>query len=141
MLIEQASALLGELRGIRLALTWAAGLLVLSTILAAVRTFFVVRRTIDRQLDDLFTQDAQTLFEKNDLENLIAECRNRLKARPNHAYARWYLARALLLREQWRLASDELAVLREKYPDWANSIAPLANEARRKMEDAERSPV
>ncbi|HEY2386300.1 MAG TPA: hypothetical protein VGK30_05015 [Candidatus Binatia bacterium] len=141
MSTEQASALLGELHNIRLAVTWAAGLLVLSTIFAAVRTFFVVRRTIDRQLDDLFRQDAQTLLEKNDLEKLIAQCRDHLTVRPNHAYARWYLARALLLREEWRLASEELAVLREKYPDWANSIAPLANEARRKIEGADRSPV
>src|SRR5437016_1279615 len=101
MSTEQISALIAELRGIRIALTCAAVLLVLSVIFAAVRTFFTVRRTIDRQLNDLFRQDAEILFEKGELDKLISHCRDHLEGRPNHAYARWYLARALLLKEQW----------------------------------------
>ena len=62
------------------------------------------------------------------------------KHRPNHAYARWYLARALLLRGQWSLAPEELTLLRNKLPDWANSIAQLA-EARTKMDGSGRASV
>ena len=141
MSTEQISVLIAELRGIRIAITCAAALLVLSVIFAAIRTFFTVRRTIDRQLHDLFRQDAAILFEKNELDKLISHCRDHLRGRPNHAYARWYLARALLLKEQWPLALEELTVLRNKFPDWANSIAPLATEARKKMEDAGHSSV
>ena len=141
MSTEQLSVLVAELRGIRIALHCAVALFLLSVIFAAVRTYFTVRRTLDRELSDLFKHDAEILFEKNELDELISRCRAQLRGRPNHAYARWYLARALLLKEQWSVALEEFTVLRNTFPDWANSIAPLATEARSRLEGDRHSPL
>lgn len=72
--------------------------------------------------------------EKNDLDKLVARCRGLLEERPNHAYARWYLARSLLLQEQWAVALEQLTILRPKFPDWGANVDPLIKEARSRLE-------
>jgi hypothetical protein len=134
MSTEQVSALLSELRGIKFALYAASALIVISVVFAAVRAYFAARHHLDRQVDKLFKQEAEILFEKNQLDELVSRCRALLEERPNHAYARWYLGRSLLLQEQWAMALEELVVLRRKFPDWAANIDPLTKEARSRLE-------
>jgi hypothetical protein len=134
MTAEQFSALIAEAKSIRIALEGAAALFVLFMIFIAVCTYFALRRTVDRDLEENFKDDAQTLFEKNKLDELMSRCRSQLAERPNHAYARWYLGRALLLKGQWAEALEQLDALRTLVPHWTNSIETFAKDARSKME-------
>ncbi len=138
---DQFSSLISELRGIKLGLYATAAVIVVSVALAAVRTYFAARHRLDRELNDMFNQEAQILFEKNELKQLAAQCRALLEERPNHAYARWYLGRSLLLQQEWAMALEQLTVLRRKFPDWAASIDPLMKDARSNLEGRERSAV
>lgn len=106
---------------------------------AAVRTYFAARYNLDREVNTIFNEEAESPFEKNELDQLILRCRTHLEKRPNHAYARWYLARALLIQQQWSAALEQLTTLRGKIPDWADHIEPLIREARGKLEGREPS--
>lgn len=125
----------------KLALYMTAALIVLSVIFAALRMYFAVRHQLDRELNDAFKEEAEILFEKNKLDQLIPRCRALLEERPNHAYARWYLGRSLFLKQQWAMALEELSILRAKFPDWAANLDPLIKEARSNLEGRERSVV
>ena len=138
---EQFQSLITELRGMKLALYVAAALIVVSVLFAALRTYFAARHELDRQLNDTFNQEAQILFEKNKLDQLIPRCRALLEERPNHAYARWYLGRSLFLQQQWAMALEQLSILRSKFPDWAPNLDPFIREARSNVEGHESSVV
>jgi len=138
---EQLTPLIAELGGIKLALYVTSALVVISVVFAAVRTYFAARHHLDREIDDLFKQEAEILFEKNQLDELISRCRTLLGERPNHAYARWHLGRSLLLQERWALALEELMVLRRKFPDWAANIDPLTKEARSRLAGGDHAVV
>lgn len=131
---EQFAALIAELAGIKLALYGTSALMVIAVVFAGVRTYFTARHQIDRQLEDLFRQEAEILFEKNELDELVLRCRAMLAERPNHAYARWYLGRSLSLQGKWGSALEEFTVLKGKFPNWASSIDPFAKEATRKLQ-------
>jgi hypothetical protein len=134
---EQFSLLITELRGMKLALYVTAALIVVSVIFAAIRAYFAFRHQLDRELNDAFNQEAEILFEKNELDQLVPRCRALLEERPNHAYARWYWARSLLLQAEWPMALEQLNILRRKFPDWAPNVDPLIKEARRNLEGHE----
>jgi thioredoxin-like negative regulator of GroEL len=130
---DQFNLLLEELRGIRLALTWAAALIVVSVCFAALRTFFIARKMVDQQVADSFQQEAEMLFQTGKLGPLISKCRSMLEERPNHMNARWYLAHALLLQKEWAPALDEFMTLSERKPDWADSVEPFLKHAKRNL--------
>jgi hypothetical protein len=130
----QLSELIAELRGIKIALYCAVTLIAIVAISTAVRTYFAFRLHLDREFDEQFKHEAAILFEKHELDKLVSRCRDMLGERPNHAYARWYLGRALLLQEQWVTGLEELLILRRKFPEWARNIDPVVKEARSKLE-------
>jgi tetratricopeptide (TPR) repeat protein len=131
---EQFSSLITEVRGVKLALYVTAALIVVSVVFTAIRTYFAARHQLDRELNDAFNQEAEILFEKNKLDQLIPRCRALLEERPNHAYARWYLGRSLLLQQEWAVALEQLSILRRKFPNWAANVDPLINEARTNLD-------
>ena len=125
---EQFGELLGELRAIKLILLVAATLVTLSVTLAAYRTYTYIKHYVVKGLNDLFRTEGLDLLESGRLDDLISACQRKLLARPNHAYAHWYLGRAYFLQERWQDARTEFETLRRISPDWASSIDPYIEE-------------
>jgi cytochrome c-type biogenesis protein CcmH/NrfG len=125
---EQFGELLSELRAIKVILLSAAALMTLSVLLGLYRTWAHVRQQFVKGFDDLFRREGLSLLESGRLDELIAECERKLRRRPDHAYAHWYLGRAYYLQERWREARTEFELLRRISPDWASSIDPYMEE-------------
>jgi hypothetical protein len=123
------AAIHSELRHIVLILYVVGALTFIAAALAALRSYWMVKRHVD-QLDP-FTSEAGDLFQKRELEKLVSLSSAKIRERPNHAYARWYLACALYHQDQFSAAISEFEALRKLQPEWAASyIDPYLHEAR-----------
>jgi cytochrome c-type biogenesis protein CcmH/NrfG len=89
---------------------------------------------IDTESADYFREHCQKLLETNKLNELVAYARERIKKRPNHTYAHWYLGRALYLQQKWTealLAFNEVARLD---PSWIeDSVTPYVRAIEAKL--------
>ena len=99
------------------------------------RTGASVALIFELEGEELFKQQASLLYDKNELDELIALSRATLVERPNNPYARWYLARALVLKEDWPAALEELTQLRVSTPSWADIIEPILKDVREKLNE------
>lgn len=127
---DQFTFLLAEIRGIKLALVVVGALLVVLAILGAVRVVLLLRSKVAQGLDEMFNEDAERMFQQADLDRLVFRCRERLEERPNHVYARWYLARAYYQKEEWSKALEQFEALRKLVPNWGSSIDPFVQQIR-----------
>src|SRR5690349_24817622 len=101
-----------------------------------------MRRRSKSQTDadsaELFREHCQRLLETNKLEELIAYVRARIRQRPNHTDAHWYLARALYLQRnstEALRASNEVARLD---PTWIeDSVTPYVRAIEAKVRNRE----
>ena len=116
--------------------------LVLAVLIGIVRLAVARRRPQQPQVDtdsaEYFREQCQKLLETNKLDELVAYTRERIRKRPNHTYAHWYLARAFYLQQKWIEALRAFNEVARLDPSWIeDSVTPYvrAIEAKIKPRD------
>src|SRR5437868_14507258 len=98
MPIEQLNAIYSELAQIKIILIVTCAFITIAALATLVGGYFRVVSGLRRFTEDQFTREITELFERAELLEVIARSKAVLVQRPNHEYARWYLARALFLK-------------------------------------------
>jgi cytochrome c-type biogenesis protein CcmH/NrfG len=116
--------------------------LVLAVLIGIVRLAVARRRPQQPQVDtdsaEYFREQCQKLLETNKLDELVVYTRERIRKRPNHTYAHWYLARAFYLQQKWIEALRAFNEVARLDPSWVeDSVTPYvrAIEAKIKPRD------
>jgi len=101
--------------------------------LACLRTFWVVKHHVSQF--DPFASEANDLLEKGDLDKLVSLASAKIRERPNHAYAHWYLARAFYHQGRFAAAIEQFGTVRKLQPEWAvNYVDPYVQEAKLRVD-------
>ena len=114
--------------------------------LAGVVWVAVVRRRppepqVDTESAEFFRERCQKLLETNKLDELVAYTRERIRKRPNHTYAHWYLARAFYLQQKWIEALRAFNEVARLDPSWIeDSVTPYLRAIEAKIKPRE-APV
>ena len=98
---------------------------------------------VDTDSTEFFREQCQKLLETNKLDELVAYTRERIRKRPNHTYAHWYLARAFYLQQKWIEALRAFNEVARLDPSWIeDSVTPYvrAIEAKNKPREMPVSP-
>ena len=103
--------------------------LVLAVLIGIVRLAVARRRPQQPQVDtdsaEYFREQCQKLLETNKLDELVVYARERIRKRPNHTYAHWYLARAFYLQQKWIEALRAFNEVARLDPSWIeDSVTP-----------------
>ena len=92
------------------------------------------RATVDTESPEYFREHCQRLLETNKLDELAAYARDRIRKRPNHTYAHWYLARALYLQQKWTEALLSFNEVARLDPSWIeDSVTPYVRAIEAKL--------
>jgi cytochrome c-type biogenesis protein CcmH/NrfG len=116
--------------------------LVLAVLIGVIRIAVARRRPQRPQVDvdsaEYFREQCQKLLETNKLDELVAYTRERIKKRPNHTYAHWYLARAFYLQQKWIEALRAFNEVARLDPSWIeDSVAPYLRAIEAKIKPRE----
>ena len=116
--------------------------LVLAVLIGIVRLAVARRRPQQRQVDtdsaEYFREQCQKLLETNKLDELVAYARERIRKRPNHTYAHWYLARAFYLQQKWIEALRAFNEVARLDPSWIeDSVTPYVRAIEAKIKPRE----
>jgi hypothetical protein len=131
---DQFAYLQAELWQIKVAVLVTGFSIIVLCALAVIRAYAHVKRYVRSRLDDLFRDEANELLEKGDIAAVKAMARGKLKDRPNHADAHWYLAKAHYLDKEWSAALAEFEITRKLIPYWdTDYIRPYMAEIERTM--------
>jgi hypothetical protein len=107
-------------------------------ILVIIRGCFAAIREYRNLMEKKFSREAEPLLHENKLAELKALALDQLKDQPNHEYARWYLARALYLSQDYDGAIREFAFLERICPTWkAEHIEPYLLEIEKLRQGSE----
>ena len=121
-------------------------LLAVGILVTAIRLIHARRRPaqpkVDPESGEYFREQSQKLLETNKLDELIAYARDRIKKRPNHTYAHWYLARALYLQQNWKEALRSFNEVARLDPSWLDdSVTPYVRAIEAKLRPREVPPT
>lgn len=112
--------------------------------LAGVVWVAVVRRRpapqpqVDTDSAEYFRDRCQKLLETNKLDELVVYTRERIRKRPNHTYAHWYLARAFYLQQKWIEALRAFNEVARLDPSWVeDSVTPYLRAIEAKIKPRE----
>ena len=116
--------------------------LVLAVLIGIVRLAVARRRPQQPQVDtdsaEYFREQCQKLLETNKLDELVAYTRERIRKRPNHTYAHWYLARAFYLQQKWVEALRAFNEVARLDPSWIeDSVTPYVRAIEAKIKPRE----
>jgi cytochrome c-type biogenesis protein CcmH/NrfG len=96
------------------------------------------RPKIDTDSAEYFREQCQKLLETNKLDELVAYTRERIRKRPNHTYAHWYLARAFYLQQKWIEALRAFNEVARLDPSWIeDSVTPYVRAIEAKIKPRE----
>ncbi|MEZ5830493.1 MAG: tetratricopeptide repeat protein [Dongiaceae bacterium] len=122
-------------------MAFASILLMIGVVLAVMGTIRMRRRLqprTDTDSPEYFRERCQRLLEMNKLDELIAYARERLKKRPNHTYAHWYLGRAFYLQQKWAEALRAFNEVARLDPSWIeDSVTPYVRAIESKLKPRE----
>ena len=116
--------------------------LVLAVLIGIIRLAVARRRPRQPQVDtdsaEYFREQCQKLLETNKLDELVAYTRERIRKRPNHTYAHWYLARAFYLQQKWIEALRAFNDVARLDPSWIeDSVTPYVRAIEAKIKPRE----
>jgi cytochrome c-type biogenesis protein CcmH/NrfG len=116
--------------------------LVLAVLIGIIRLAVARRRPQQPQVDtdsaEYFREQCQKLLETNKLDELVAYTRERIRKRPNHTYAHWYLARAFYLQQKWIEALRAFNEVARLDPSWIeDSVTPYVRAIEAKIKPRE----
>jgi protein involved in temperature-dependent protein secretion len=93
---------------------------------------------VDTETPEYFREQCQRLLETNKLDELVAYTRERIRKRPNHTYAHWYLARAFYLQQKWIEALRAFNEVARLDPSWIeDSVTPYVRAIEAKLKPRE----
>ena len=93
---------------------------------------------VDADSTEYFREQCQKLLETNKLDELVAYSRERIRQRPNHTYAHWYLARAFYLQRKWIEALRAFNEVARLDPSWVeDSVTPYVRAIEAKVKPRE----
>ena len=93
---------------------------------------------VDTDSTEYFREQCQKLLETNKLDELVAYTRERIRKRPNHTYAHWYLARAFYLQQKWIEALRAFNEVARLDPGWVeDSVTPYVRAIEAKIKPRE----
>jgi cytochrome c-type biogenesis protein CcmH/NrfG len=93
---------------------------------------------VDTDSTEYFREQCQKLLETNKLDELVAYTRERIRKRPNHTYAHWYLARAFYLQQKWIEALRAFNEVARLDPSWIeDSVTPYVRAIEMKIKPRE----
>ena len=93
---------------------------------------------VDTDSAEYFREQCQRLLETNKLDELVAYARERIRKRPNHTYAHWYLARAFYLQQKWVEALRVFNEVSRLDPSWIeDSVTPYVRAIEAKLRPKE----
>jgi cytochrome c-type biogenesis protein CcmH/NrfG len=96
------------------------------------------RPKIDTDSTEHFREQCQKLLETNKLDELVTYTRERIRKRPNHTYAHWYLARAFYLQQKWIEALRAFNEVARLDPSWTeDSVTPYVRAIEAKIKPRE----
>jgi cytochrome c-type biogenesis protein CcmH/NrfG len=97
-----------------------------------------LRPKIDTDSAEYFREQCQKLLETNKLDELVTYTRERIRKRPNHTYAHWYLARAFYLQQKWIEALRAFNEVARLDPSWTeDSVTPYVRAIEAKIKPRE----
>ena len=106
--------------------------------LVIIRGVFAAIREYRSLMGKKFSREAEALLNEDKLAELKTLALDQLKTQPNHEYARWYLARALYLSQDYDGAIREFAFLERICPTWkAEHIEPYVREIEKERQGSE----
>ncbi len=122
-----------ELSDIKVLLVAILVVAILSAVMAILRFASASLRSLLSMWDDFFRDEAKRLFDRDEVDELIHFAKDKLKKRPNHVYAHWYLARAYYVREQWAESLAEFREVARLDPTWIEDhVKPYVSAIERK---------
>src|ERR671925_1647631 len=93
---------------------------------------------VDTDSTEYFREQCQKLLETNKLDELVTYARERIRKRPNHTYAHWYLARAFYLQQKWIEALRAFNEVARLDPSWTeDSVTPYVRAIEAKLKPKE----
>jgi cytochrome c-type biogenesis protein CcmH/NrfG len=96
------------------------------------------RQKVDTESTEYFREQCQKLLETNKLDELVVYTRERIRKRPNHTYAHWYLARAFYLQQKWIEALRAFNEVARLDPSWIeDSVTPYVRAIEAKIKPRE----
>ncbi|HEY5701061.1 MAG TPA: hypothetical protein VIT83_03130 [Gammaproteobacteria bacterium] len=106
-----------------------------ATISIALGLYFIsnmagaVADRIEETTRSKFSEDAARLFEEDRLDDLVELAETKIRERPNHTYAHWYLAKALFKKGLIHDAKREFETVRNLNPPWSvDHVEPYIEE-------------
>jgi cytochrome c-type biogenesis protein CcmH/NrfG len=116
--------------------------LALAALIGIIRLAVARRRPqqprVDTDSAEYFREQCQKLLETNKLDELVAYSRERIRTRPNHTYAHWYLARAFYLQQKWIEALRAFNEVARLDPSWIeDSVTPYVRAIEAKIKPRE----
>jgi tetratricopeptide (TPR) repeat protein len=120
---------LATLQSIRTALYWLIAGVALLGVVGLLRLWFAIREDLRSAHAKVFQRLAGLYLEEGKLKELVDLCEAKLRQRPNHAYALWYLGRAHYLLKDYDKAKPPLQKLAEVEPGWdAGYVQPILDQ-------------
>lgn len=111
--------LLVALKDIKLALYCLIIIVFLGAVANWARAWFAIK-------DDFFNTTASSLYQENNIDELLTLCDTKLAKNPNHSYALWYKAKALYQQHDYGKAKECFEKLALIEPSWQKShIQPI----------------
>lgn len=130
---SELSAIAAELSAVKVLLV---AILVVTIVLPSAGLLKFVSASLRPLLsvwEDFFRDEARRLFDSNKIEELITLAQDKLRKRPNHVYAHWYLARAYYLQEKWAESLAEFREVAHLDPTWIEDhVKPYVGAIERK---------
>lgn len=134
MTTEPLTAIQAEITQIKMILLVVSSVGSVAAILVIFRACFGIYRDLRKLMSSQFEHQAGELLNENRLSELKALTLERLRDHPNHEYARWYLARALYLDEDYERAIHEFSELKRICPSWnSEHIDPFMQEIEKRQ--------
>jgi tetratricopeptide (TPR) repeat protein len=120
---------LATLQSIRTALYWLIACVAILPVVGLLRFWIAIRDDLRSTTAKVFQLVAEQYLEEGKLQELIDHCNEKLRTRPNHAYALWYLGRAHYLLKDYDKAKPPLQKLAEIEPGWdASYVRPILDQ-------------
>jgi tetratricopeptide (TPR) repeat protein len=110
--------ILSTLREIKTAIYVLMAVVVLGVVASFIRAAISVKNLVRGKLDELFRDEANHLFDKGAFDELIKTCEDKLKSKPHHAYALWYVAKAYYQKNEHTKAKEYFEKLAKAEPSW-----------------------
>ncbi len=133
--VESCARVLEELHAIKLAVYTILGMVTVTAVGTALRTYRYIKQLARDKLADDFWSEAKALLEQNKLDELMALTKEKITECPNHTYAHWYLGRAYYLQAEWQQAKEEFETVGRLDPTWQEEyVRPYLEEIQKKRD-------